>query len=435
MKRWILLAIVIFAVLLVAANYAFTAMAARALNEAYSETRLLQDGVEILVRFSDTNISTVNPRIEIERLRIRNLESGDEFRTRVFTVFVSHRDLWNLMRSRGSGERPVIRNGRLEMRDIAVLNAEQEMLYTAGSLNASVSGDLFEMYAFVRTDFRNTPDASSEIRIRMNDLRPGTLPLPFIPTALPVNRLDRLVLNMNYDHNADAFEISRFEISVGADRITVNGRLSDVSAISSLGSDAAHAETFIRPVLTGSMRITPVRPQIPVGNDGMAVHFRSFEASFEGPLLDGLSPQNLLETKFSEVRMNIEELSIFPPASFTDVYSQPLSFLGVPSDRFSIPGVQAAYRITEDTAEIQQFSLINPFAEVNLSGQLQRDAASGFWMWDDSNLLIRPVTQESEQFIRMITSFFSLRLQQTDGLYRIPVTGPLQSPRLEGIRL
>lgn len=434
MKRWIFIALVALIALFAVANVVLTEMASRALNEAYGETRLVQDGVEVLVRFSDSSVSALSPRIGLDRLQVRNLETGEEFRARSLELFVSHGDLWSLIRSRGTGERPVVRNGRLELRDMVVVNAEREMLYTAGTLNATVSGDLFEMYAFVRTDFRNTPSQNQTIRINMNDIRPGTEPLPFIPAELPINRLDRLVLNMSYDHQSDAFEVNRFEISVGADRITLNGRLSDVSAISSLGSDAETADTFVRPVLTASMRITPVRPQIPIGNDGLAVHFRSLNATFEGPLVEGLSPTALLDTEFSEFSLSIDELSIFPPATFNEVYGQPLGFLGISSDRFTVPGVRAAYRVTDDTAIIEEFSLLNPFAEVNLSGQLLRDTGSGLWMWDDSNLLIRPITRESEEFIRMMTSFFSLRLQQTDGVFRLPVSGSLTSPRIEGLR-
>ncbi|MCC5932710.1 MAG: hypothetical protein JJU35_00605 [Balneolales bacterium] len=435
MKRWIPIAFLALIALFAVANLVLTEMASRALNEAYGETRLVQDGVEVLVRFSDSNISTLSPRIGLERLQVRNLETGDEFRARSLELFVSHGDLWRLIRSRGTGERPIVRNGRLELRDIAVVNAEQEMRYTAGALNATVSGDLFEMYAFVRTDFRNVPSQNQTIRINMNDIRPGTEPLPFIPAELPINRLDRLVLNMNYDQQADAFEVNRFEISLGADRITLDGRLSDVSAISSLGSDAETADTFVRPVLSARMRITPVRPQIPIGNDGLAVHFRSFDATFEGPLVDGLNPQTMLETAFSEISFTIDELSIFPPETFKEIYGQPLGFLGISSDRFTVPGVHAAYRITDDTAFIEEFSLQNPFAEVNLTGQLLRDNNSGLWMWDSSNLLVRPVTPESENFIRMFTSFFELRIQQTEGTFRIPLSGSLQSPRLEGLRM
>ena len=412
-----------------------THYAARALNEAYSETRLIQDGAEILIQFNNTNISTLRGEVAVERLRVRNLDSGDEFRARTLSIFVSHRDLLNLAMSRGSGERPALTDGRVELRDIAVLNAEQEMRYTAAVIDASVSGDLFEMYAFVRTDFRNTPDRSHDIRIRMNDLRPGTEPLPFIPAALPISRLDRLVLNMNYDHLADAFQVSQFEISVGADRIRLDGRLTDVSAISALGSDAEAAETFVRPVLTANMRITPVRPQIPIGNDGMAVHFRSFDASFEGPLTGGLSPQVLLQTEFSEVHFDIEELSIFPPETFTETFGQPLGFLGVSSDRFFVPGLNAAYRITDNVATISRFNIGNPFAEVGISGQLLRDSGTGMWQWDDACLNIRSITEEAESFIRMMTSFFNLRLPQTDGAFSIPITGPLQSPRLQGLNL
>lgn len=435
MKRRIFIALLVLGLLLLIGNLVVTHFASRALNEAFREVQIVQDGVPFLIQFSDSDISTLNSQIELERLRIRNLESGEEFRVRSFILNVPHRELIKLLSSRRSGERPEIRNGSMELRDIALLNADKEMRYTVGYAEANVSGDLFEMYRFIRTDFRHAPDQSHDIRIRLNDIRPGTEPLPFIPVELPINRLDRLALNVSYDHLTDAFLVNRFDISIGADRVTVSGRLSDVSALSAFGSDAETADTFVRPVLSANLRIMPIRPEIPIGNDGMAVHFRNLEAAFEGPLVDGFSPQVLIQTQFSEMSVNIEELTIFPPDTFTEVYGQPLSFLGVPSDRFSIPGIRAAARITDNVATINEFELFNPFAEVNLAGQLLRTEETGLWMWDDARLLIRPSTTEAEQFIRMMTSFFDLRLPQSEGVFRIPVSGSLQAPRLEGIQL
>jgi len=433
MARRLLIVSVVLILILLLLNFAVSRYASSAMEEELRLVLADQDEAAMQINFESSTVNTLTSSFTFTGITAVDELTGDESRMGSLTLNIPHSDFFRLLTAGEEDNNTVLRRGRVLVDDFHHTSGNRGASYSFDSLLMQVDGDINELSRALNTGFRQPPVSDQFVEA---DLRGFTssYDLPDNPMnqriRFPFPQVDRIVLEGSYIHATDIFTISELKVELPQSELSISGNVDHISSIHDyITRQASGAEI---PRINVSLRADQRENRIDIGRDGLGIDFDHAEIRFEGPFFRGITTSDLLLADGTRISADANNFTIFAPETFKQAYGQALGFLGISSDQITLPGITARYSVDNERAEIERLSITNPFADVSVNGSLLYGPGNS-WNWQDSELVVEPLTEQSRNFIDTMSSFFDLRLQRDNGQYVIPIRGTLDAPRLEGI--
>ncbi len=430
MRRFLIIVAILVAVILLL-NFYISRIASDAVHQGLERFIEEQEDETVALRFDETSVNTLAGGFRITGLEIEQLQSGEHTRIGELAVSVSWRDFAGLLASRGSDQAPVIRRGNVTMTDLEHMR-NSSTGYRIDLLTLDFDGNLGDLMKSFDSGFRKVPAYNQAALLEIHNFQPVIdINFDLLNTgfSLPTPTLRHILVDGTYTAETDRLAINRLELNQDQTEYDVEITIDRLSGFYG-SSDADEDEIpFIQAKLRGT---STEREQVGLMPGGIGLHYETLMVGYEGPFRRGGSWREMFFSDKSTVELEASEVTLFSPEQFRQNYGQAFRFLGVPDDQITIPGISASYTISREKAEIREFSFNNPFADVSVTGSLLMHKESP-WEWENAALRINPKTNESRNFIKTMSSFFSLNIPEEDGVYIIRITGTLEDPSLEGI--
>ena len=438
MFRKILIITALVIVLLLVLNLLVSSMVTRSINEGLRDIVIEQDDTTFVeINFDETNVNTLSSSFTINGLRLYNTGNENETTIGHLAVNLSYRDFFALILPRSEGEPPVIRRGQLRMSDFEFISGSSGPGYRFDLLMTRIDGNLNELVRAFDTGFAIPPRHSQEVEaevLRFQYFYTFSNETLGISRDFPMPEIERFYIQGTYSPGDDIFNVSSMSVELDQLMLRADASLEHISSFSRHLASVDSGNEQPQPFLSLNARAEPKTTLLEVGEGGGGLHFDKMNVTYAGPFFEGVEMRDIFFTDGAEISLAAENFTFFMPRVFIETYGAMFGFLGIPSDSFFLPGLRSSFSVDGNQAIIENFALENPFATVEVKGRLTLGSDDiALARWEGAAVNITPRTDQSREFIRSVSSFFNLRLQQEDDTYIIPLTGTLGEPRLEGI--
>ncbi len=432
MARKILIGFVLIVILALTLNFILSRLASQAVHEGLERFIEEQEQETVNLSFEETTVSTLRSRFTIRGLEIEQTASGETTQIGELSASISYRDFIDLIASRSSGDTPEIRRGVLVMNEVTHTQNGGPG-YSFDHLSLSIDGNLGDLMRAIDTGFRIPPVHNQNAEVEILNFQPFydvNFDLLNTGFTVPLPTINRIFIDGTYDTETDQLTISQSEVNMDRSDYSMQLTIDDLSTFYSGGrADNTEPVPLVRATVSGT---TTERGRMGLIPGGLGIHYESLELTYEGPFHRGGSFREIFFSDETVIGLDAREVTLYSPEHFRRNYGQALRFLGISDEQITVPGITAQYTIRSDRAQIDEFSLNNPFARVSVSGALLMHEEQS-WSWEDAVIRIEPSTNESRNFIETVKSFFDLAIPEENGIYEIRIRGTLDEPRLDGI--
>lgn len=370
--------------------------------------------------FEKIRINLVTSTFTIQGLKLNNSESQTILNSSNITIGLPLSLIPKIINNPRGNALNSINSATLKLSDVALYQTLSSSKIEAGNIEIRLNGKLSDA---LRLAFQNeTPLEGLDMEILLEKINvKSTVFVESSDNNINKNLIDTIRGRWNFNPITQKISFIGFEFINYLQFSTLGGEIQFITSDSNSKQQEMNFEFLLSSRLNSPILVND--------SSGMGINYKTLDAKLTGSLESNLTIERLLDKNNFILSIQAEELQIIPPHSFSQGIGRGISMLGITSDMFVIPKLNATYRLTNNMLIVDETKLETPYAVLNLIGKARLDRNNVFLSpWVNSGIFIEPTSPENARFISTITGMLGLRLERREESLFLPIRGTLISP-------